>query len=572
MNTIIVGFFAIANFSTLIWSLATSNDGISGNNIFQEGDCTRISQLNTFLHLLLNIASSLIIASSNFFMQVLNSPTRAEVDQAHSRKYWLEIGVPSLRNVLHVSPYKSLAWALFSLSSIPIHLLFNSSVFTVDYSGSAWSMALVSEPLLHGAPYSVPGAALVPNGTFCQLIDNSTHIYYNTEYMDVSEGFGYGDEGYIPQIDGRWFDAIIHEYSDPSQRLTAVTSTAKQRLSVSECKSEFQTCQGLRKYRNLLLVIDLGDGPTNSQGWVLDEIYNMAESFHFSGDIYNSSTFVGNNNKLENKTFSSIWGRYSRNASISQPNSLWFSSECYKFAAPSLSGGCYNSCGGPLGIANSRLKPDINETSPNWTYPWWPASNWRHTWWPVNQFNLQWNGSFSWSSTDAKTWAQGYYDDFGSWPYWCKGGPPRPSYRNSSANNIRVQYCLAEPYVKNCKAGISNVILLVVNACVFAKFLLCIFVVFALGDDPLVTPGDAMASFISIPDPTTVGRCAATLSDIRIGSSGRKPCHWQNRPTRLARTASLPTWARNYVFFVLLLCILGFMMNAAFLNYPLSAV
>lgn len=134
INTSIVGVFAVANFSIAVWSLSKS--GISGNNVFSQGDCDKISLLNTFLHLLLNIASSLIIASSNFVMQVLNSPTRAEVDRAHVRKIWLEIGVPSLRNVLNVSPYKSLTWALFGLSSVPIHLLFNSSVFTVDYRGS----------------------------------------------------------------------------------------------------------------------------------------------------------------------------------------------------------------------------------------------------------------------------------------------------------------------------------------------------------------------------------------------------------------------------------------------------
>lgn len=165
INTGIVGFFAIVNLATLIWALAET--GVSGRNVLTNGDCSKISLLNTFLHLLLNIASSLILASSNFFMQVLNSPTRDEVDRAHARKRWLEIGVPSLRNVLNVCPYKSLAWALFSLSSFPIHLLYNSLVFTVDYSGSYWQMALISEPLLHGAPYSPPGAALTLEGTHC---------------------------------------------------------------------------------------------------------------------------------------------------------------------------------------------------------------------------------------------------------------------------------------------------------------------------------------------------------------------------------------------------------------------
>ncbi|KAF6820539.1 hypothetical protein CSOJ01_00795 [Colletotrichum sojae] len=54
-------------------------------------------QIDTVLHLLVNIVSTAALASSNFFMQVLNAPSRREVDAVHARGIWLDIGVPSWR-------------------------------------------------------------------------------------------------------------------------------------------------------------------------------------------------------------------------------------------------------------------------------------------------------------------------------------------------------------------------------------------------------------------------------------------------------------------------------------------
>lgn len=532
INTIIVGFFAIANFSTMVWSLAKS--GSSENNVFSQGDCNKISLLNTFLHLLLNIASSLIIASSNFFMQVLNSPTRAEVDRAHTHKRWLEIGVPSLRNVLNVSPYKSLAWALFSLSSIPIHLLFNASIFTVDHSRSEWSMALISETLLTGAPYFLPGAALTLNGAHC-----SRSKFSNDEYGQEYYDFG----NYHPDFQN-------------SPRLASVMATTTQNLSVSDCKTEYQTCQGLRKYGNRVLVISSGDKPTDSQGWTVNDIYNMEETV---GNVYNSSA-LELDDEMKNETFSSIWGPYFGDVSMSQPNALWFSSKCSKVAASAYLDGCQNSCTGPLGIGYSKVAPEINDTlikSSNWEFPWSRA----------DQSVSSLRSRSSWGQLVNDTSVLGISTL--QWPNKCIG-MPRPTYLDNSANNIRVRYCLAEPVEQRCQLAIANTLVMVVTSCVFFKLILCISVVLALRDDPLVTPGDAVASFMTDPDPTTVGSCAATMPDIHFVPRERNPIPWQQRPRRLAHAISPTTWVINYVFFIFLLTLLGNAMVRALGHPPLA--
>lgn len=62
-------------------------------------------------------------------MQVLAAPTRQEVDRAHARNRWLDIGVPSVRNLWHISPYRAVVWWILGLSSIPLHLLYNSAFY-----------------------------------------------------------------------------------------------------------------------------------------------------------------------------------------------------------------------------------------------------------------------------------------------------------------------------------------------------------------------------------------------------------------------------------------------------------
>lgn len=113
---------------------------------------------------------------------------------------------------------------------------------------------------------------------------------------------------------------------------------------------------------------------------------------------------------------------------------------------------------------------------------------------------------------------------------------------------------------------------LVVTVCIFIKLVLCMIVVWALRDDLLVTPGDAIASFIIIADPTTVGRYAAAIPDVRFHPSERKPLQWQGCSKRLSHTIPPGNWITNYAFFLILLIILGTLMDHAFKEYPSSTV
>lgn len=112
----------VINFVGMILGF-TATSGSKG--VFSDGDCDRVETLNTGLHLGINILSTILLAGSNYTMQCLSAPTRSDIDAAHGRKpgMYLDIGVPSIRNLGHISRRRTVLWAALALSSLPLHLL-----------------------------------------------------------------------------------------------------------------------------------------------------------------------------------------------------------------------------------------------------------------------------------------------------------------------------------------------------------------------------------------------------------------------------------------------------------------
>ena len=136
------------NIFVTIWGSAKF--GVHGSLVtIQDGDCSKSKKLSLWLHLAINILSTLLLGASNYCMQCLSSPSRAEIDRAHSRHIWLDIGVPSVRNLRRVSWNKIMLWWLFAISTVPLHLLFNSAVFSTT-SANEFEVFIGSENLVTG--------------------------------------------------------------------------------------------------------------------------------------------------------------------------------------------------------------------------------------------------------------------------------------------------------------------------------------------------------------------------------------------------------------------------------------
>ena len=129
----------IANLTLAVWSTTHRGDNSLGVliEVFR-GDCVEASRLNLWVHLAVNTISTILLSASNYTMQCVVAPTRADIDRTHAKMKWLDIGVPSLRNIRHISTWRKTMWTLLFLSSLPLHLMFNSvffvSIATYDYN------------------------------------------------------------------------------------------------------------------------------------------------------------------------------------------------------------------------------------------------------------------------------------------------------------------------------------------------------------------------------------------------------------------------------------------------------
>lgn len=130
----------ICNIALLGWSYNFPRSN-TNNILLYQGDCGEMKRIDTLSHLLINVLSTILLAASNYAMQVLVAPTRANVDKAHPLgKYVfcpphgiydqelmasrvLDIGISGFGNWRFMGWNRRICWLSLTLSTIPLHLL-----------------------------------------------------------------------------------------------------------------------------------------------------------------------------------------------------------------------------------------------------------------------------------------------------------------------------------------------------------------------------------------------------------------------------------------------------------------
>lgn len=199
-----IGVLAAAGMTTIIlvinsvltrWASLTFDLEEGGIGTAYDGDCDKVSAWSFWLHLVINVLSSALLGASNCTMQCVSAPTRYECDQAHSKRDWLDIGIPSTRNIFRISWQRRILWAFLALSSTPIHLLYNSAVFrTLD--NNLYSPVLFGPSFLDGETVAekfsevlaVQEAYLANTSSFKNLSPEACIEKYSTYYLS-----GHGD-------------------------------------------------------------------------------------------------------------------------------------------------------------------------------------------------------------------------------------------------------------------------------------------------------------------------------------------------------------------------------------------
>ncbi|KAF2804655.1 uncharacterized protein BDZ99DRAFT_502510 [Mytilinidion resinicola] len=134
----------------IVFSAKYGSTSYRGVVSLYEGDCTRVRITGIVSHLCINILSTLLLGASNLCTQLLVAPTRDEVNKAHRKKIWLDVGVPSWRNLRYIGSSRRRLWFCLGLSSIPLHFIYNSAIST-SIAQYGYATIVASESFLHGA-------------------------------------------------------------------------------------------------------------------------------------------------------------------------------------------------------------------------------------------------------------------------------------------------------------------------------------------------------------------------------------------------------------------------------------
>ncbi|KAJ5553974.1 hypothetical protein N7513_003933 [Penicillium frequentans] len=182
------------------------------NTILYEGDCAKVHRLSIGFHLLINSLSTALLGASNFGMQCLVAPTRRSIDQAHKSGQWLDIGVPSVRNLFRTSYGRSLLWLCLACSSLPFHLVYNSAVYATT-AASAYDI------------YAGPGS-LAQKSLEELVIDYG--YYTSTPDSSFKELYGAAKSGNLDRLDNyHCLNAFAQTYQTTYEKLWVVSDSTK---------------------------------------------------------------------------------------------------------------------------------------------------------------------------------------------------------------------------------------------------------------------------------------------------------------------------------------------------------
>lgn len=106
-------------------ALAASRGLFTGQEpgVIAQGKCSRVSSLSAGLNALVNVLGLVLVAGANYAAQTLASPTRSDVDRAHAKQGWLDIGIPSLRNLAGISKGRAALSASVLVIALGGHLV-----------------------------------------------------------------------------------------------------------------------------------------------------------------------------------------------------------------------------------------------------------------------------------------------------------------------------------------------------------------------------------------------------------------------------------------------------------------
>lgn len=233
---------------------STCGGGAVGTTELFSGQCDHAVNINRVLQAVLALLAMGVSVSFDFFMRLASSPTVDDLRHAHSQGRSLDIAVHSLRNIQHISHWRTSIWIILILLAVPVQL-FSHSIAFMSFSTTGYSRFLVNEAFTTGQPFAYPGVALLG-----KRLTETTHSQ---------------------------FDEILPKFESASSEW--------ERLEVSDCRRTYsQDIQGLQSHRNLLVVIETGPD-ADAKGWTAAQVWN------------DTSSSVHHSNEYDSQLKNSLW-------------------------------------------------------------------------------------------------------------------------------------------------------------------------------------------------------------------------------------------------------------------------
>ncbi|KAL4939673.1 hypothetical protein BDV06DRAFT_198363 [Aspergillus oleicola] len=419
------------------------------------GKCSTAKQWTTGMHFVINVLSTAMLGASNYCLQCLASPSRAQVDDAHKKRISVRIGVPNIWDLLSRQRGKRqlLGWLLIA-TSLPIHMIYNSAIF---FALGPQEYAAVVAPAgpLAGDTWADFDKCFVPNIGVDFATANATMSRSDLQTLSKEDCLNKFAQDYVS---GHSMVILVTNESMRKNEPLAFMGTGNTAIGSKSGSPYSWLCEG-----DFDCTKDMAEEVMGN--WTVRPV-------RFSLPIVQYSVLTESGPKNETGWLYTNRGPLADPPDVRRLNEMF---DTYPY--------------------EDELQAELDNPS-NWV-----------------------NASFADSITifghDVMCPAQNPDDG------QLRGDETYP-----------IEHCLTAPSEPACQLVFSPTICLVVIGCNLVKLICTILAATDTREDVFLTIGDAIASFLTHPDPTTVGSCLLSKTLAHAGSQGWRKDDKKNRILR----------------------------------------
>jgi hypothetical protein len=109
LNLLLATLISVVAIVSFTLAMSRRSGGHWDETMIYTGACSTADHISWGIHAVVGVFTVVLLAGANYAFQVLSSPTRSDVDVAHSNRKWVRVGILSVRNLFQVEKRRGLA-------------------------------------------------------------------------------------------------------------------------------------------------------------------------------------------------------------------------------------------------------------------------------------------------------------------------------------------------------------------------------------------------------------------------------------------------------------------------------